>query len=72
MRADIFTKPFTDKVKWSHACTQIAHVYIDPQIQNKHNAAAAAPVVNAPASETKPIASNAATIAAPAAKTPTT
>ena len=29
MRADIFTKPFTDKGKWAHACEQIAHVTFD-------------------------------------------
>ena len=32
MRAAIFTKPFVDKVKWSHACTQFAHDYIDSKV----------------------------------------
>ena len=52
MRADIFTKPFTDKVKWSHACTQIAHVYVESKVRDNSTTHTAAPATDASASST--------------------
>ena len=43
MRADIFTKPFTDKGKWTHACEQIAHVTFDNRNTLTQRAASSVP-----------------------------
>ena len=43
MRADIFTKPFTDKGKWTHACEQIAHVTFDDRNTLAQRAASSVP-----------------------------